>query len=214
VVKIPMRDTRLAVLESIQHQGGATVASLAEELGISPISVRHHLTTLQAEGMVQVELQRQSVGRPRHVYRLSEAAQGYLPNSYHVLAERLLDELKACMSAEQVTGIIDRMAANMAARYGSLDVTGSLEARLQKLVAILGEEGFRAAVRRVDGVTVLAELNCPYVYVGQRHPEVCRIDHTIIQSVLGRDVERTSCVLNGDRLCTFSVADDPALSAS
>ena len=83
-----MRDTRLAVLESIQHQGGATVASLAEELGISPISVRHHLTTLQAEGMVQVELQRQSVGRPRHVYRLSEAAQGYLPNSYHVLAER------------------------------------------------------------------------------------------------------------------------------
>lgn len=212
MVKIPMRDTRLAVLESIQRQGGATVAVLAEELGISPISVRHHLTGLQAEGMIQVELQRQSIGRPRHIYRLSETAQGYFPNTYHVLAERLLDELKACMSAEQVVAIIDRMATHMAARYGTAGITGTLEVRLQKLVAILGEEGFRAAVRRVDNVTMLAELNCPYVYVGQRHPEVCRIDHTIIQSVLGRDVERTSCVLNGDRSCTFSVADDPAVT--
>lgn len=208
-----MRDTRMAVLESIQRQGAATVASLAAELGISPISVRHHLTALQAEGMVQVELQRQSVGRPRHIYRLSEAAQGYFPNSYHVLAERLLDELKASMPADQVAALIERMAANMAARYGTQDVGSTLEARLRKLVEILGEEGFRAAVRRVDEGTVLAELNCPYVYVGQRHPEVCRIDHTIIQSVLGRDVERTSCVLNGDKSCTFSVADDPALTA-
>jgi DeoR family suf operon transcriptional repressor len=207
-----MHDTRWAVLETIRQQGQATVASLAEALGISPISIRHHLTSLQAEGMVLVELQRQAVGRPRHIYSLTEAAQRYFPNSYHILAERLLDELKASLAPEQVAAIIDRMAANMAARYGASPVRGTLEERLAQLVSILGEEGFRAAVRRVDETTFLTELNCPYVHVGQRHPEVCRIDHTIIEAVLGEEVQRRSCVLHGDRSCTFSIEVDSAVS--
>lgn len=33
-----MRDTRLAVLQAIRAQGQATVASLAQALGISPIA--------------------------------------------------------------------------------------------------------------------------------------------------------------------------------
>jgi predicted ArsR family transcriptional regulator len=70
-----------------------------------------------------------------------------------------------------------------------------------------------AAVQRADNGMVLAELNCPYIYVGQRHPEVCRIDHTIIRAVLGMDVQQTSCVLQGDHACTFSVKADPAISA-
>jgi len=52
---------------------------------------------------------------------------------------------------------------------------------------------------------ILTELNCPYQYVGQRHPEVCRIDKTLMQNVLGQEVEQTSCVLHGDTCCTFSV---------
>jgi len=207
-----MHDTRRVVLETIKNQGQATVASLAEALSISPISIRHHLTSLQAEGLVKVELERQSVGRPKHVYSLTESAMQLFPNNYRLLAERLLDELKASLSPELVEAMIDRMAASMVARYGSLEIRGTLEQRLGQLINILGEEGFRAAVRRVDGTTILTELNCPYEHVGQRHPEVCRIDHTIIRSVLGVDVQRTSCVLNGDRSCVFSIDEKIAAS--
>ena len=202
-----MHDTRLQVLETIKSQRQATVASLAEALELSPISIRHHLTSLQAEGLIQIEIARQGVGRPHHIYSLTEAAQRYFPNKYHVLAERLLSELKATLPPDQVARIIDGLAANAAARYGSMPLHGSLEKRLRHLVEILGEEGFKAAFQRVDNKTVLTELNCPYIYVGQRHPEVCRIDHALIESVLGVDVEHTSCVLHGDRACTFSVED-------
>jgi len=202
-----MHDTRRAVLETIRDQGGATVASLAEALGISLISVRHHLTGLQAEGLVSVELQRQPVGRPKHVYFLTASGQRALPNAYHVLAERLLDELKASFSPDQVRALLDRLAANMAARHGGIGFGGTLEERLERVVEILGEGGFRAAIHRVNESTVHAELNCPYVYVGQRHPEVCQIDHTILQSVLGQEVQRTSCVLKGDKSCVFAVED-------
>ena len=131
-----------------------------------------------------------------------------------MLAERLLDELKATLAPDQVAALIDRMAAHMAARYGSVPIRGTLEDRLHQLMDVLGEEGFRAAVRRVGETTVLTEIDCPYVYVGQRHPEVCRIDHTIIESILGMDVQRTSCVLKGDRSCTFSIAQDDSTVAA
>jgi len=207
-----MHDTRLQVLEAIKLQQPTTVISLADTLGISPISIRHHLTSLQAEGLIRIEIERQGVGRPKHLYSLTEAAQRYFPNKYHVLVERLLDELKASMPADEVEHIIDRLAAHTASRYGSV-ARGTLEERLKHLIEVLGEEGFVAEVQRVGNNIVLTALNCPYIYVGQRHPEVCRIDHTIIRSVLGVDVQQTSCVLHGDRCCTFSVKDDSIVSA-
>jgi predicted ArsR family transcriptional regulator len=201
-----MHDTRRQVLETIKRQGQATVAGLAEALGISPISIRHHLTGLQADGLVGVALERQAVGRPRHIYSLTEAGEGQFGAGYRQLAERLLNELRAALAPEQVSAIIDRIAAGIAVKFNR--VTGSIEERLRQLVYVLGEEGFRAAVRRIDATRLLTEVNCPYVYVGPHHPDVCHIDDTVIRLALRPlepDVQRTSCVLDGDRVCTFSI---------
>ncbi|MBX3084056.1 MAG: winged helix-turn-helix transcriptional regulator [Anaerolineae bacterium] len=202
-----MVDTRHAVLDHIRVNGQSTVQSLAEALGISPISVRHHLTSLQAEGLIRVELDRQRVGRPKHIYSLTERVEPTLPNQYHTLALRLLDELKASLSPTQVTAIIDRIAATVAARYGDPQVGGTLEQRLTHLVDVLGAEGFMAEVSHVDDQLVLMSSNCPYTSIGQHHPEVCQIDTALIRTMLGVSVEQTSCVLHGDRNCAFVVQE-------
>lgn len=200
-----MADTRRTILDHIRVNGQASVQTLAQLLAISPISVRHHLTALQAEGMVKVTLDRQGVGRPKHLYSLTERAQQQFPSNYHTLVGHLLDELKTTLPQAQVDAIIDRVASNVAARHGNVPVGGTLESRLAHLVHVLGAEGFLAEVRCVDDKVFLTALNCPYLYVGQRHPEVCRIDSALIESVLGVDVQQTSCVLHGDRTCVFSV---------
>jgi predicted ArsR family transcriptional regulator len=204
-----MYDTRRSVLDAIRVQGQATVNSLADALGISPIAIRHHLTSLQAEGLVRVDLQRQSVGRPKHVYTLTEAANpsaNKISHKYPVLVERLLDELKATLSHDQLESLIERIAQTVVARYETrFEFRGTLEERIRQLIIVLGEEGLRAAVRRIDGDTLLTEVNCPYVHIAPRHPEVCRIDTKVIEKVMNADVQQTSCVLNGDRTCTFSV---------
>jgi len=202
-----MHDTRWMVLELIRTQGHATIASLAEALDVSPITIRHHLGTLQGEGLLTISVERKHVGRPKHVYSLTEAAQRYFPNQYHMLAERMLDTLKEMLPADHVSGVIDGVAAGMAARYGIARLGGTLEERLQRLVEVLGEEGFMAEVKRINGSIVLTEVNCPYLYVGQRHPEVCRIDGTLIRQMLGADVEQKSCMLHGDAACVFQVPD-------
>jgi predicted ArsR family transcriptional regulator len=203
-----MHDTRQAVLQTIKTQGRATVASLAEALSLTTIAVRHHLTGLQGEGLVQVELERQHVGRPRHIYTLTEAAQRYFPNQYHVLVDRLLSELKATLGPSQVEMMIDRLAANVAAKYGHQGTRGeTMEARVEHLITVMGEEGFMTAVEKIDDKTLVTQLNCPYMFLGQTHPEVCRIDQAIMETVLGVDVQQTSCVLHGDHNCTFSLKD-------
>lgn len=203
-----MHDTRQAVLEAIKTQRRATVTSLAEALGLTPISIRHHLTSLQGEGLIAVEIERKSVGRPHYIYSLTEAAQRFFPNKYDVLLERLLDEMKATLPAEQMESIIDNMAAHVAQQYGTQPEAEALEQRLDRLVEILGAEGFMAAVKHVNGKFVLTELNCPYSAIGHRHPEVCRIDHTIMRSVLRVPVQQTSCILHGDHSCTFDVEEE------
>src|SRR5262249_7430178 len=113
----------------------------------------------------------------------------------------------------QLELIIDNLAAHVAAQYGTSQRGKTLEQRLEHLIDVLGAEGFMAAVKRIDGKFILTELNCPYLHIGQQHPEVCRIDHSIMRSVLGVEVQQTSCVLHGDRSCTFSVEDDSTVSA-
>ena len=113
-----MHDTRWTVLELIRTLPQATVASLAEALNVTPITVRHHLGNLQSEGLITVTVERKHVGRPKHVYTLTEAAQRYFPNQYHVLADRLLDTLKEMLPPDKIAGIIDSVATNVAAQYG------------------------------------------------------------------------------------------------
>src|SRR5436190_23908526 len=112
-----MHDTRLAVLEAIKTQRRATVQSLADTLGVTAISIRHHLNSLLGEGLIKIEVERKSVGRPRHIYSLTEEAQRYFPNKYHVLVGRLLDEMKASLSPAQIVTIIDNIAATVAGQY-------------------------------------------------------------------------------------------------
>ena len=67
-----MKSTRDRILQTILHQPRRTINELAEAVDINPISARHHLTNLQAEGLVAADEERHGVGRPRLVYFLTE----------------------------------------------------------------------------------------------------------------------------------------------
>ena len=87
----------------------------------------------------------------------------------------------------------------------------SLKEKMELLVEMLGAEGFMAKWNQTGETISLTEYNCPYIRLGQRHPEVCVIDRTIISQVLEADVEKTTCVLNGGEHCAFVIT--PAKSA-
>ena len=49
------------------------------------------------------------------------------------------------------------------------------------------------------------EITCPYLQVGQRHPEVCVVDQTLISTMLAVPAEKIQCILSGAAHCTYVV---------
>ena len=200
-----MSGTRELILNILKGRGQVTTAELAETLAISAVSVRHHLSALLADGLIRSSEVRHGVGRPHLAYTLTEAAQERFPAKYMRLSGRLLDELKASLPPQALEEMFTRMAEGMVAEYQSRLVGRSLEEKMDLLMELLGTEGFMAHWNRTGETISLTEYNCPYLHIGQRHPEVCAIDETVIRQVINANVVKTTCVLNGGDHCVFVI---------
>lgn len=201
--------TRETILRTLRARGKCTVKELAEAAGVSPVSVRHHLTHVQGEGLVAAEEVRHGVGRPRLLYSLTETGQELFPSRYLQLANRLVEQMKGSLPQEKVAAVFSGVASSMAAGVAQ-ELDGlPWESRLRRLAEILSSEGFEAEVEQRDDQVVIRERSCPYFQIGQHHREVCSIDQGIIARALAVPVERVSCLLDGDMNCTFTVSLRP-----
>jgi predicted ArsR family transcriptional regulator len=201
-----MSTTRDVILRTIRAQGDSTVKDLAKAAEISPVSVRHHLSNLLADGLIQAKEVRHGVGRPKHHYSLTEEAVELFPSRYLRLTNRLLVELKDKMPDQQIETLLINVAGSMAEDYAAQLNGLTLHEKLPRLVEMLNEEGFEAEIEYRQDHIIIRELSCPYYRVGKNHPEVCSIDQTFIARALSLPVERITCLLDGDSHCAFSVA--------
>ncbi len=64
-----MKSTRDRILQTLLRQPRTTINQLAVAVGINPISVRHHLTNLQVEGLVAP--MRNATGSGGHAWSIS-----------------------------------------------------------------------------------------------------------------------------------------------
>lgn len=184
-----------------------TINELAEEVGINAISIRHHINKLEAANLVASEEELHGVGRPRRIYFLTEDGLERFPTRYMRLTLRLLQQMKETMPAALVDQLFAKMAENLVEEYTSDTQTDGLtmEERLQLMQTHLAEEGFNVEWEEMDESYHIKETNCPYLHIGQTHPEVCSVDQTLISAYLSVPAEKIRCVLNGDSYCTYVV---------
>jgi DeoR family suf operon transcriptional repressor len=180
-------------------------------VGITPISMRHHIARLEADGLVSVDEERHGVGRPRMVYSLTESGLERFPTRYVRLTLRLLEQLKETMPSSIVNKLFTQMAQDLADELGTqADIENlSLEERLEKMCDFLEGEGFTINWKRQGDQYLIQEVNCPYLHVGQSHPEVCAVDQTLISTALSIPAEKVQCILNGDSVCTYVISTKP-----
>lgn len=201
--------TREIILDAIKQANEATVEDLAEAADVSPVTVRHHLNSLQAEGLLETRSVRRKVGRPYYVYRLSDKGNELFPQRYLRLSNLLLEELKRRFSPEVVNEIFGNVVDGIVADYQKDLESLSLEERLDYLVQMLADEGFLAAWIKDESGYQLTEYSCPYFSVGQNHNEVCNFDRELMVRVLNAPVTQHTCILNGDASCQFTITVDP-----
>jgi predicted ArsR family transcriptional regulator len=204
-----MTTTRDRILQTLLRNPHSTIIDLAEEVGINGISVRHHLTSLQAEGLVTYQEERHGVGRPRLVYSLTENGLERFPSRYLRLTNLLLDQLKQSLPGPVVERLFTQMASEMASDYAQKVESFTIEEKLAFIKTFLASEGFEIEWERQGDHYLIHEMSCPYLHIGQAHPEVCTMDRTIISTVLSIPTSKIQCILNGDAHCTFSIPIAP-----
>jgi predicted ArsR family transcriptional regulator len=183
------------------------VNDLAEDVDINPISVRHHVTKLEAEGLIQSEEERHGVGRPRLVYSLTNKGMEQFPQRYLQLSLRLLQQLKATLSEKEIAEIFQNLALEIAGEL-TRDINLeelTLEERLHLLQEVLTAEGYTVNLEEEEGYYYLIGASCPYHHIGEDHPEICVVDQELIAHFISTTPMRVECILKGDKQCKYLI---------
>jgi predicted ArsR family transcriptional regulator len=200
-----MQPIRQRILEILKERGVATVAELGHELEMAPVSVRHHLDILLADGLIHSPgVQRRGrVGRPQQVYALTPAANRYFPNNFQGLSGNLLDELKILLQPAQVVSLLQNIATREAADFSEAAAEMPFEERLSTAIAFLSQRGYLARWEKKDGHYLLHTFNCPYAGVADGHRELCEMDMALINRLLGVKARRVSRIAEGNGRCSY-----------
>ena len=202
-------NTRNRVLRSLLLNQKRTVNELAEAVDINPISVRHHVTKLEAEGLIVSEEERHGVGRPRLVFSLTPKGMEQFPQRYLQLTLRLLEQLKSNFP-EKILGNIFKEVAEGIAEDLIQDINLEdldLKERLELLQEVLTAEGFMVDLQEEDGNFYIVEASCPYHHVGEDYPEICVMDQELIAHFVSSTPKRVECILDGDKQCKYLIRD-------
>ena len=205
MAKSEPKSSREKVLQTLLMREQCTITDLAEAVEINPISIRHHIAKLEAEGLVDSEEERHGVGRPRRLYFLTEKGREQFPTRYIRLTVRLLEQLKEVASPAFIRTLFTQMAKDMANEYRAEALDLTIDERFQLVQKLLTREGFSVEVEKQGGYYYIRESSCPYFHIGVNHPEVCSVDQTLISTLLDVPVQKIQCLLQGDAACTYLV---------
>jgi len=200
-----MQSTRQEILGILKAERQATVEDLAKRLELTPMTIRHHLNVLQAQMLVEASKvhRSQKVGRPRLVYTLTAAADELFPQSYGDLARYLVTEVKEAMGNDATQEIFRRVAHRLAKEAPPAVEGQRFVDRLVQIVEFLESRGFVVTWEKAHEGYLLTNANCPYRRVTSEHREVCIMDSTLIEDLLGVKPERLSSMQRGDELCRY-----------
>jgi predicted ArsR family transcriptional regulator len=200
-----MKSTKDRILQTLLRKPKITINEIAAAVGINAISVRHHLSNLEKEGLIGAEEERHGVGRPRLMYSLTQDGMERFPTKYLRLTTLLLAQMKETLPAMAVVKLFNQVAEDIAKEYSEQMKGLSMEERLDFVKDLLAQEGFTVEWEKKGGEYQIHEISCPYYQIGIAHPEVCTVDQALISKMLALPANKVQCILNGGSHCTYVV---------
>jgi len=200
-----VKRTRDQIRELLAARGEATAGEISGLLRLNAANIRRHLEAMRAEGLVDIRLERREVGRPSHVYRLTERAEE-LNGHYPRLLNRLVRRLVAMPEAEPlVAQVFDGVAEDVAAAHLA-EVRGrTVEERVVETSLALKDEGIVDHWVRAEDGYHLMNTTCPYRKAAEVSDAPCRSDTKVVAALVGAPVEQVSRIVDGQPVCEYVV---------
>jgi DeoR family suf operon transcriptional repressor len=201
--------TKQDILQHLLKQGQATAHDLAETLQISPQAVRRHLKDLEEEGLILHQTAQTGMGRPNHLYTLSQAGRDQFPDRYDEFAVALLDTLAETVGKEQMGTILRKQWERKAIEYRDRIGAGTIQERVNRLVELRREEGYMAECLADEDASdryILTEYNCAISHIAETFPSVCGHELEMFGVALPDcTVERTHWQVGGEHRCGYLI---------
>lgn len=203
-----MKSTREKVLQTLVINPRSTVVEIANAVGINAISVRHHLTNLQAENLVIAEEERHGVGRPRLVYFLTDAGQETFPKRYFRFTSHVIKQLKKSLTPIEVRKIFADIAKELTEKHQEELSSKTFEEKLDFLKIAMADEGYQVNWDKTDEGYEIKEVACPFFELGKDHPEICLFDKMLIVNILSVSEKNVIRQKHGDNHCSYKVINN------
>jgi predicted ArsR family transcriptional regulator len=198
--------TRQSILQLLRHQGHMTATELSQELNIGAVGVRQHLALLERDGLVEVAGLRRSVGRPSHLYKLTNEAERCFPKSYDRLAINVLNHLATSGGEEALTAALSAHRRTLMETYAPRMTGKNREERIAELVSILNEEGHMCESEHLpDGTYLLTVHNCPVDCIANQYQQLCLQEMSLYEELLGATMIRESTIAEGESFCRYRI---------
>lgn len=187
--------SRHKVLAFLQKNRMASAREIARSLKLSGATVRHHLRVLVSDGRLEEASarRRDGRGRPEKLYSIPRAALG---DNLSALAEALLLEAGKSVRAE---ALAKRLAGD--ADFKNQSVTK----RLSLVVGRLNRMNYHARWEAGAEGPRLIFSHCPYAAILVNHPELCRVDTSLLEELTGELADRIATIREGGSTCIFAM---------
>jgi predicted ArsR family transcriptional regulator len=191
-----MLTARQKVLAFLNKNRSASAREIARAVKMSAATVRHHLRVLTGDGRLEISTvrRRDGRGRPEKVYSLPPAALGH---NLSALGDAVLTE----------AGFSVRMEALAKRLAGEADFSGhQLARRLNLTVEKLNQMNYHARWEAGPQGPRLIFGHCPYTAIIANHPELCRMDETLLSELMGdKAAQMFKIGKEGSLLCVFAL---------
>ncbi|MBK9943998.1 MAG: ArsR family transcriptional regulator [Kouleothrix sp.] len=199
-------ETRAQILQLLRRQGQMTAAELSDALGIGAVGVRQHLALLDRDNLVRTNGVRRGVGRPSHLYMLTERAEALFPKRYDRLALDAIAFVEAQGGAAAVDQLFTARRLQLGTQLAGRLAGKSRAAQVAELAAALTEQGYMCEHRQLpDGSFELIEHNCPVDCVARDYPQACEHELKLYEDLLGVPLTRDQAIAEGGTCCRYRI---------
>jgi len=202
-------------MDRLKARGPQSVKILSKQLDITTMGVRQHLADLETRGLVaQTQQERQTRGRPVHLWKLSKSGHNRFPDSHSQTTLELIDVIRSSLGEESLNQLIDRRSKKVEANYrAELNAAApGLQQQIERLAQLRSEEGYMAEVRLLPDGWMLIENHCPICRAATNCQQFCKSELEIFQRLFENNatVLRTDHLLEGARRCAYKITANRA----
>lgn len=200
---MPVTTARQKVVAYLKKNRAVSAAQIGRALNMSAANVRHHLSVLCSDGRVSVigETRKGGRGRPVKLYGLSGSLFG---NNLAFLADGLLSEFLKRLSPTKQEDVLRTLARQLATDSKITEAQG-MSKRLASTIENLNQLNYQSRWEAGAQGPRIIFASCPYSAIIEKHPELCKMDATILTTYLNSNTYQMAKIEKGMGVCIFAI---------